>query len=66
MTRESASNRTEVELLPEAWSHFERAVDVVVKSGPQHKIANSSANMRKSDKANEKREPSPNASERGK
>jgi hypothetical protein len=27
----------ETELHPEAWSRFERAVDVVAKSPPQHK-----------------------------
>lgn len=27
------------ELLPDAWQRFERAVDVVIKSGPQHRQA---------------------------
>ncbi|WPP05931.1 hypothetical protein [Methylocella tundrae] len=27
------------EILPDAWERFERAVDVVIKSGPQHKAA---------------------------
>jgi hypothetical protein len=29
--------RKEVELRPDAWSRFERAVDVVAKSPPQHR-----------------------------
>jgi hypothetical protein len=28
----------DVELRPDAWSRFERAVDVVAKSPPQHRI----------------------------
>jgi hypothetical protein len=27
----------EIELLPDAWARFERAVDVVAKSPPQHR-----------------------------
>jgi hypothetical protein len=27
----------EIELRPDAWEHFERAVDVVAKSRPQHR-----------------------------
>jgi hypothetical protein len=29
----------EVELLPDAWERFERAVGVVAKSPPQHRVA---------------------------
>jgi hypothetical protein len=29
--------KPEVELQPDAWSRFERAVDVVAKSPPQHR-----------------------------
>src|SRR5262245_50957389 len=29
--------QTEIELLPDAWARFERAVDVVAKSPPQHR-----------------------------
>lgn len=27
------------ELVPDAWEQFERAVDTVVKSGPQHRVS---------------------------
>jgi len=29
----------EVELRPDGWQQFERAVDAAVKSGPKHRIA---------------------------
>lgn len=29
---------TEIEVFPDAWERFERAVDAVSKSGPQHRI----------------------------
>ena len=29
---------SKIELEPDAWSRFERAVDVVVKSPPQHRV----------------------------
>ncbi len=29
----------EIELAPDAWERFERAVSVVAKSPPQHKVA---------------------------
>jgi hypothetical protein len=29
----------EVELHPDAWKRFERAVDAAIKSGPQHRVA---------------------------
>jgi len=32
-----ATSKKEVELRPDAWERFERAVQVVVKSPPQHK-----------------------------
>ena len=28
------------ELIPDAWERFDRAVDAVVKGGPQHRSAN--------------------------
>jgi hypothetical protein len=31
--------KPEVELEPDAWQRFERAVDVVAKSPPQHRVA---------------------------
>jgi len=27
----------DLEILPDAWERFERAVDTVIKSGPQHR-----------------------------
>jgi hypothetical protein len=33
-----APKNKEVELRPDAWSRFERAVDVVAKSPPQHRM----------------------------
>lgn len=37
MTEKTKANPQEIELKPDAWSRFERAVDVVAKSPPQHK-----------------------------
>jgi hypothetical protein len=33
------SAKGEIELLPNPWETFERAVDVVAKSPPQHRVA---------------------------
>jgi hypothetical protein len=33
----ASKRRTQIELEPDAWSRFERAVDVVAKSPPQHR-----------------------------
>jgi hypothetical protein len=33
----SSSNANDAEILPDAWERFERAVDVVIKSGPKHR-----------------------------
>jgi hypothetical protein len=30
--------QTEIELYPDAWARFERAVDAAVKSGPKHRV----------------------------
>jgi len=44
-------NPRDVELSPDAWSWFERAVDVVAKSPPQHRTkGNKSRVSRKSKK----------------
>lgn len=34
-----------IELEPDAWERFERAVDVVAKSPPQHRIAKKNKRM---------------------
>jgi hypothetical protein len=39
----------DIELLPDAWERFERAVDVVAKSPPQHRVK-AKAKKRKSPK----------------
>jgi hypothetical protein len=33
-----AEKKTKLELEPDAWHRFERAVDIVAKSPPQHRI----------------------------
>jgi hypothetical protein len=33
------AKKAELELKPDAWTRFERAVDVVAKSPPQHKAS---------------------------
>lgn len=35
----SARKKTEIELAPDAWARFERAVAVVAKAPPQHRTA---------------------------
>jgi hypothetical protein len=37
-----------VEIEPDAWSRFERAVDVVAKSPPQHRVAKKKKRGKKS------------------
>jgi hypothetical protein len=32
------AKRSEIELAPDAWQRFERAVTVVAKSPPQHRV----------------------------
>jgi hypothetical protein len=34
-----SKEKREIELEPDAWQRFERAVDVVSKSPPQHRVA---------------------------
>jgi hypothetical protein len=36
-----------LDLKPDAWSSFERAVDVVAKSPPQHRISQTTKTQRK-------------------
>ena len=35
----SSKAKSDVEFAPDAWARFERAVDVVSKSPPQHRVA---------------------------
>lgn len=35
----TTADTSEIELLPDAWERFERAVDVVMKSPPKHQSA---------------------------
>jgi hypothetical protein len=37
----------EIEIEPDAWARFERAIDVVAKSPPQHKIRADKASKKK-------------------
>jgi len=37
--KELDSKQSEIELHPDAWARFERAVDTVIKSGPMHRPA---------------------------
>jgi hypothetical protein len=37
----------EIELAPDAWEHFERAVSVVAKSPPQHKTKGTKIDKKK-------------------
>jgi hypothetical protein len=46
MSKKSDSTK-DPELLPDAWSRFERAIDVVAKSPPQHRTK-AKAKQRKS------------------
>jgi hypothetical protein len=46
----------EVEIQPDAWEKFERAVDNVVKGGPQHKTGKSKGEMKVGDDAHDKRD----------
>jgi hypothetical protein len=50
----SGSVKTQ-ELKPDAWARFERAVDVVAKSPPQHRTAREMAKVRKPKKQRSKR-----------
>jgi hypothetical protein len=41
----SAEPKKEIDLVPDAWERFERAVDVVAKSSPQHRSKPKDAKM---------------------
>lgn len=36
-TKTPSKAEGDLEIVPDAWERFERAVDVVIKSGPKHK-----------------------------
>lgn len=44
---ETAKAKEPVELEPDAWARFERAVDVVAKSPPQHRAKPTKRNRKK-------------------
>jgi len=44
----------EVELHSDAWQRFERAVDVIAKSPPQHRVAKDKKTVAKKTKAKKK------------
>src|SRR5215471_13731663 len=54
--------QTEIELLPDAWARFERAVDVVAKSPPQHRTT--ASKPRKVTRKKPAKNAMPSASER--
>jgi hypothetical protein len=39
-------SKDEIDLLPDAWERFERAVKIVAKAPPQHKIKKSESKSR--------------------
>jgi len=41
-------SKRKIELRPDAWQQFERAVDVVAKSPPQHRAKKSNAKRKRS------------------
>jgi hypothetical protein len=47
-----ANPKKEQELEPDAWARFERAVDVVAKSPPQHKTKKKKSPKKKKPKKN--------------
>jgi hypothetical protein len=47
----NSSKPQEVELAPDAWERFERAVSVVAKSPPQHRAAKAQSPKRAKKKA---------------
>ena len=54
--RQGPTKITVQELEPGAWAAFERAVDTVVKGGPQHKTGKSTGEMKVGDDAHDKRD----------
>jgi len=51
----SDHKRKKVEFEPDAWARFERAVDVVAKSPPQHRKPEKPASKKKKSPARQKR-----------
>jgi hypothetical protein len=47
MAKSAPKKMKEVELVPDAWQRFERAVDVVANSPPQHRTAKAKQPKRK-------------------
>jgi hypothetical protein len=43
----SGTRKEKIELEPDAWQRFERAVNVVAKSPPQHRVAKKKAATKK-------------------
>ena len=37
MAKKGTTKKPTIEMRPDAWARFERAVDIAVKSGPQHR-----------------------------
>jgi len=47
MAKTPTKRDKEIELAPDAWGRFERAVNVVAKSPPQHRVAKKKAAAKK-------------------
>jgi hypothetical protein len=47
----------EIELEPDAWQRFERAIDVVAKSPPQHRVAKKKTAVQKKRAPKAKKKP---------
>jgi hypothetical protein len=52
-----SSKEKPVELLPDGWERFERAVDAAVKGGPHHRKAKASGKKKWSPKRRSKAQP---------
>lgn len=44
-SKSTGKAKDNLEIVPDAWARFERAVDTVIKSGPQHRTANRQAKV---------------------
>jgi len=52
--KKPSRGESDIELIPEAWQRFERAVDAAIKSGPKHRVAKKKKTASKKTKARKK------------
>jgi len=50
----SPEEKAKIELEPDAWQRFERAVDAAIKSGPKHRVAKKKKKTAAATKKNKK------------